>query len=421
MLLVSVADMSGQNNTYSPYSRYGLGEFINPGYGPSRALGGVGIGTRFTNQINYLNPANYTSQDTLSFLFDVGLFGNSSRYRTTNTSIQNSLINLDHLAMSFPISKWWYSSFGLMPYTGVGYDVLEIRPITGSEYLQRTQYSGNGGLNKFYFGNAIRIGNHLSIGANASYLFGMLEYNSIQTILTPDSTTKANSYPSELSETIDIRDFVFDFGVQVFGTIAEKHSLVFGATYEPSSDIRVFQTFEKSTTIPFGYGKDTLEYFEDLKKQITHPEKIGLGFSYHFDRKLLIAFDYQQRNWSKYQFLDRQQQLKDSKSYKVGIQLTPNPQTLRRGTLKSYLNRSDFRLGGHYDETYIQFDDVNIKNYAVSVGLGLPLANNKTRINLSYELGVKGTTDNGLIEQQYGIFSIGLSLYDRWFYQAKIE
>ncbi|MFW6370294.1 MAG: hypothetical protein ACOC10_03695 [Bacteroidota bacterium] len=78
-------------------------------------------------------------------------------------------------------------------------------------------------------------------------------------------------------------------------------------------------------------------------------------------------------------------------------------------------------MGGHYDETYIQFDDVNIKNYAVSVGLGLPLANNKTRINLSYELGVKGTTDNGLIEQQYGIFSIGLSLYDRWFYQAKIE
>jgi len=55
----------------------------------------------------------------------------------------------------------------------------------------------------------------------------------------------------------------------------------------------------------------------------------------------------------------------------------------------------------------------------MNFGLGLPVGNSS--INLGFEFGKKGTTSNGLIEENYFNLSVGLSLSDIWFKKRKID
>ena len=145
-----------------------------PGFGKNRAMGGVGIALRDNNHINYLNPASYTAQDSMSFLFDFGIMGN---YFYSETSLENDQyygMNMDHLAMSFPITKWLSASVGVLPYSKVGYSIKEddYDPNIGFiDYL----YKGNGGINQLYLGMAVEFYDRLSLGVNFKYLFGSID------------------------------------------------------------------------------------------------------------------------------------------------------------------------------------------------------------------------------------------------------
>ena len=56
----------------------------------------------------------------------------------------------------------------------------------------------------------------------------------------------------------------------------------------------------------------------------------------------------------------------------------------------------------------------------MNFGLGLPVSSSS--INLGFEFGKKGTTSNGLIEENYFNLSVGLSLGDySWFKKRKID
>lgn len=67
LVFVQVAPYA-QNNTNSPSTRYGYGELADRSFGAGRAMGGVGYSLRSSKQINPLNPASYTSIDSLTFI-----------------------------------------------------------------------------------------------------------------------------------------------------------------------------------------------------------------------------------------------------------------------------------------------------------------------------------------------------------------
>ena len=74
--------LMAQNNTNSPYTRFGYGDLGERSFGAGRAMGGVGYGLRSPKQINPMNPASYSCMDSLTFLFDFGVAGQlSERYQ----------------------------------------------------------------------------------------------------------------------------------------------------------------------------------------------------------------------------------------------------------------------------------------------------------------------------------------------------
>ena len=104
LLLLSIPLMA-QNGTNSPYTRYGYGDLANRSFGAGRSMGGVGIGLRSSRQINPMNPASYSSIDSMTFLFD---FGASAQLSWFNDGVnkQNDINgNVEYMAMQFPIHR----------------------------------------------------------------------------------------------------------------------------------------------------------------------------------------------------------------------------------------------------------------------------------------------------------------------------
>src|ERR1035437_10356400 len=77
---------NSQNNTNSPYTRFGYGDISDNNNGEQRAMGGVAIGSRSPFSINTVNPASYSSVDSLTFMFDIGTSVLGSRFSDTNSS-----------------------------------------------------------------------------------------------------------------------------------------------------------------------------------------------------------------------------------------------------------------------------------------------------------------------------------------------
>ena len=109
-----------QNGTSSPYSRFGYGILGDNAIGAQRAMGGVGYALHSNRQINMMNPASYTSMDSLTFLFDIGLTYQAVTTHEGQLSETSQSGSLDYIVMQFPLGRHMAGSIGLLPYSNVG-------------------------------------------------------------------------------------------------------------------------------------------------------------------------------------------------------------------------------------------------------------------------------------------------------------
>ena len=104
----------------------------------------------------------------------------------------------------------------------------------------------------------------------------------------------------------------------------------------------------------------------------------------------------------------------DSQKYVIGGYYIP-----KFDSFSSYLSRVVYRAGFRYENTGLVIKDKSIEDYGMNFGLGLPLGFSK--IDLGFEVGVRGTQYNNLIRENYFNLSVGLSLSDKWFKKRKID
>ena len=94
-LLAAASGAIAQNNTISPYSRFGYGLLSDQANTVQKSMGGVGIAMRSGRQINFMNPASYAGMDSLTFLFDMGLDIKTLRTTEGNESGKNYGVKYD--------------------------------------------------------------------------------------------------------------------------------------------------------------------------------------------------------------------------------------------------------------------------------------------------------------------------------------
>ena len=94
-MLLLCASLQAQNNTHSPFSRFGYGELNDNIPGAYRALGGIGIGMRDPRVINPSQPASYTVVDSTTFMFDLAASGLWNGYQDASGARNRGNGNLE--------------------------------------------------------------------------------------------------------------------------------------------------------------------------------------------------------------------------------------------------------------------------------------------------------------------------------------
>lgn len=408
---------SAQNTINSVYSRYGLGDLNRRGTGQSAALGGTGIGLYTHNSINLLNPASYSSQDTTSFIFDLGLTGLEFNSTSNTGSSRFYSMTLDHMILGFPVTHWLKMSAGLVPFSRTGYYIKEVNRIPVINKEVDMYYQGSGGLNQFYGGASIAPWRFVSFGVNANYIFGSLDQSVNQDFpFNLDFDNYAWRIKSQ-THTI-VHDFNFTYGLQLHDTIGGINWAA-GFTFTPKKDLNakynqlIFNYTSASNSYPTPI--DTIVPSLTRYGHVSLPASWGAGFSVHTN-KLLFAADYYTQDWRKARFLEQSDSLGKMDIYSAGLQFTPNPNSIR-----SYLAKIQYRLGGYYGNTYLIMHGIQLKDYGMTFGFGLPYKNTNSFFNLNFSIGQRGTTDRNLIRDTYYMFSFSMSLYDYWFVKRKFN
>ncbi|MCU4154504.1 hypothetical protein J1N10_00835 [Carboxylicivirga sp. A043] len=435
--LVAIIGLSAtaQNRTYSPYSRYGLGEIQQGGFGRNAAMGNTGIALSSSFNLNNLNPASYSSMDSISFFFEGGVTGFDQKIKTDDMEAHFSDMNFSYFAIGFPVASWGFMSIGVKPESMVGYEFFDDNestdiPITDGNYT-RSQYQGSGNTTKAYAGLAVSPVKNLSLGAHFSYVFGKVNHYSIAQF-----PNDANAFKLATSEQVSINDLYVDFGVQYRLKLKERHSMTFGAVYHPKTGVKgklkklvaAGTTFNQDgVTI---INADTLSFSETKfnGNALELPEKFGIGVAYNIDDLLTLTADYSIAKWSETDFPNLATTTTDENAFTIG-----DAQTIAFGaeyipnyrSASFYPSRIKYRLGASYKQDYLvtpaSAGGDHLEDFGITFGMGLPLKRSKTSFNLAFEWGQRGSTNDGLVKENYMRFTMNLTLHEYWFRKRKFD
>ncbi len=431
LLATAIAlDVSAQSGTNSPYSQFGLGALSDQSTGFNRGMGGVGVGFHESNQVNPLNPASYASVDSLSFIFDAAVAGQITNFKEGTKKIHANNANFEYVVAAFRAFKHVGVSFGVMPYTNVGYNYSSTQTIddVDNTYAVST-YSGSGGLNQVYLGIGVEPVKGLAIGGNVSYLYGTLSHTL--------STAYTNSYANRLVKTTyaDVRDCKFDLGAQYTLRLSKNDAVTLGATYGFGRKVGGDPQLSIISSNQVTGVADTTTFKSSAGNSLSleMPTTIGVGLMYNHANRLKVGVDYTLQQWGSVlspvytgsasdaskAYAMTPGQYKDLHKVALGLAYCPLPDAVKLS------RRIRYSLGFSYATPYYYINGHDgPKEMAASFGFGVPIhtkysSRHRSVLNISGQW-VNRNAKNFINENAFRL-TIGLTFNERMFDKWKVQ
>lgn len=412
---------SAQSGTNSPYSQYGLGVLSDQSQGFNRGMNGLGYGLRSGKSVNVLNPASYSSIDSLTMLVDMGLSLQLTNFKDKGTKVNAKNANFEYAVASFRLFPKFGLSAGIIPYTNIGYN-YSFKEKVGTSTTTTTQtHSGEGGLHQAFLGMGWNMFAGLSIGVNASYLWG--SYRKSLSVIADDANV--NTITKEYKTSIS--SYKIDLGMQWEQKLGKNDAFVIGAAvglrHKLGADATVSIKNVNSLTSVTQTTTDT------VANAFSIPLTIGGGISYRHSNKWLVGVDYSMQKWGELYFPvineDTQKysltkgRLRDRSKFTVGGEWTPDAYDSRR-----FLNRVHYRIGASYATPYYNIGKgvKGPKEISVSAGFGIPIFNqwnNRSFVNVSGQW--VHTSAKDLITENSFRINVGITFNERWFQKWRVR
>ncbi|WBX73262.1 hypothetical protein PG913_10410 [Tenacibaculum pacificus] len=414
VLVFSAITISAQKNSASPYSYFGIGETFEAVTVEQASMGGIGVALKEKHHLNFINPA--ANADLRVATYAIGGSSNFLTLEKENISQSGSSTSLRYVSLGFPLGKKAGLSVGLQPFTSVGYSMLDTK-----NEDDVTLFTGEGGVNKIYASFGMYIVEGLSVGLEAGYVFGNLE----KSILNQRAST---ALATKYQEKVDVRGGEFKLGAQYKRVLKNKINLYTGASFTLKSDFSV-KGNEKMYSLALTNTKKEIvrdELFNrSVNGDVTIPLKSVFGFGLGKDNKWYIGVNQEFKSslstsnslvsdGSGYKY-------DDSSKLSIGGYFIP-----KINSISNYWDRVTYRGGLRFEDTGLLIqtgtDFTVIKDFGINVGVGLPLPRQLSNVNIGFEYGQRGTTNNNLIKEKYFNVRLSLSLNSvKWFNKRKID
>ncbi|MES2702555.1 MAG: hypothetical protein V4649_07950 [Bacteroidota bacterium] len=407
--------LNGREN--NPYSKYGIGEMVNGNNVILRGMGNVTSAYAHPFSINSDNPASYAFLRRTTF---EGAGTGSTRHITNGTDNYNTgTATLSYLNIGFPVGNNAGLCLGFRPYSTMYYSLTDTILSTSIDSVTRF-YGGEGSLTLPYIGGAYKY-KGLSIGVNVGYLFGTLRSTAA---LRPAKDTGINKgYTAEFSNYNRIGGIYWKSGLMYERKMdSGRYTFRIGGTFALNQDLVERNSIYRVSHYNFTDTAvhDTVYNSGERRGKLTMPTSYSVGINFGKTDKWNIGIDYAGTQWSTFNSVPDSSLLigVGTSSYKISIggEYTPDMNSIR-----NYFARVTYRLGGYYGKDYLRVNNSDIPYYGLTAGLSLPFRRSISRLHTSVDVGRMGLLSNGLIQQTYVRFSVGVSFNDIWFVKRKYE
>ncbi len=403
-ILFFAVSLSAQEITSSPYSFFGVGLQKFKGTAENRSMGGLSIASDSIH-MNLQNPAGYGALALTTYT--VGLSHTENTLSSSTAEDDLSSTNIDYLAIGIPAGKLGFG-LGIKPFTSVGYELRNQEGATTSEF------TGRGGLNTLFLAAGYKINNNWRVGVEGSYNFGNIQNKNL-------SFQEGIQFGTREINRSDFSGFKVKFGVQFEKEIKKNLQITGSASYTPSSNLSS-DNFRELATLTIINDNEVISDAEEIEvadDEMQLPSEVRLGMGIGQKRKWFAGVEYQRLSSSEYSnrsFELNNVQYTDASTFRAGGYFIPD-----YNDITSYFKRIVYRAGVRYGENGLNVNGEDINEFGISFGVGLPAGRLLTNLNLGVEFGKRGTTDAGLIEENFMSFFVSLSLNDRWFQKRKFN
>ena len=405
-----------QSNTNSPYSQFGLGDLTDQSVSFNKGMNGVGLAMRRGNEVNPMNPASYSAIDSLTMLFDAGLSGQITNYNENGTKLNGKSGGFDYVVGLFRAFKNVGVSFGVLPYSNIGYKYYSTETLNDVQTAISTTNEGNGGLHQLFIGTGIRPIKPLSIGVNLSYLWG--EYNRS---VASSSSSSVNTLTKQYSA--DISSYKLDFGAQLELPVSKNDNFTLAVTWTPGHSLKADAFLATtSTNLSTSISQSDTAI---INNALSIPTAFGFGLAYNHAQNLRVGADLQIQKWGSIDYPEytngtyalKSGLLKDSYRFNLGAEWTPRPLG------RKFLQRVRYRAGvGMATPYYYINGKEGPKEISASLGFGIPIMNGynaRSILSISGQF-VHRSADNMIKENMFRL-NIGFTFNERWFAKWKVE
>ncbi|CAI8355223.1 MAG: Uncharacterised protein [Flavobacterium sp. SCGC AAA160-P02] len=421
LAVIISAQAFSQRSTSSPYSYFGVGEEFGTRTVEQISMGSIGAAYSSYRYLNFTNPASLSEVRYATYVF--GILNNDLTVKDSQTKQSSNSTNLSYFGLAFPISKKMSFTFGMQPTSSVGYSLINTLNNSDGDPIEITQFSGSGDINRIYGGFGLKVFKGFSIGFEADFLFGNIQNNVL-------NVRENVALASKNVEDSNLRGGSLKVGVQYKITTPKKLNLSVGASFKLRNSLSSSGTENLYSLSIGGSGfeapRDTISS-GPLSGNLDRPLETVVGIGLGKVNKWYAGIDYKfQDALSATGYLDNTAEsfrYGNSDRISAGGFFIPKP-----NSISSYWQRVTYRAGVKYEKLGLLVNGslssntfTSINDLGISFGLGLPLGNRLSNLNLGFEYGKKGTTDNGLLEENYFNVRLSLSLNDLWFKKRKID
>ena len=420
--VASVTPVAAQSGTNSPYSQYGLGLLNEQSSGFNRGMNGLGLGFREHNQVNYLNPASYSAIDSLTFIFDAGLSGQLTNFSENGQRINAKNADFEYAVAGFRVFKHVGVSFGIVPFTNVGYNYSISDFLDGDRNTTYTNtYNGSGGIHQVYVGAGWEFVKGLSVGANIAYLWGDIDRSVVNSY--------SDGYINTLSKyyTATVSNYKLDIGLQYSFNLNKKNALAVGLTYGLGHKLNADPTCMVISTNSNTGIADTTSF--TVNNGFELPTSYGAGLMWNHNNKLKVGADFTLQKWGGIKY-PVYRVINDEQSYELTddyysdrYKVTLGGEFCNNEMSRSFFDRVRFRAGVSYATSYYKINGLDGPDeISASIGFGIPIINaynNRSFLNVSGQW-VHSSAKGMLTENTFRI-NVGITFNERWFMKWKVN
>lgn len=425
----SVVRESNEYRTGSIYSFTALGTPVDLRTANTAGMGLSGVAIYNGVAANFANPAIWSRA-----VFTLGngtMRVQSLEAKDQNSTATNGVLDAVNFQLVLPIKKnklgvsasltpltrknFAYFNDGVIPAENLG---------TNADLLYLNDNKGEGGLSKVELGVGYSITENISIGYAPSIIMGLFE-NSV-------ATSFSNPIYRPLTYEFNERQFglahrfgFYAFKNKLFGT---RDLISFGLNLELPVNLTSKDRVTATYTVLQGTTGNERALIRDTELNVPGrsgdgtmrlPLKLETGFLYQKTASLAFSAEWLHQSWSNFEnrLGETDPFLVDRNRFAGGVQWLPAIKARNPTLLSSF----QYRAGVSYDSGYLNINNTAITTRSAHFGFSFPAKNSRSSVDIAFEYGLRGTTQNNLVEERFWTIKMSFNLAELMFFDRKFQ